>query len=45
MSSFMYSHFHINSFSHVCKILVIVSGIMKINYTENKIIILHEITD
>ena len=32
MFSFMYSHFHINSFSHVCKILVIVSGIININY-------------
>ena len=35
MFSFMYSHFHINSFSHVCKILVIVSGIIKINYKKN----------
>ena len=28
----MYSHFHRNSLSHVCKILVIVSGKIKINY-------------
>ena len=32
MFLFMYSHFHINSLSYVCKILVIVSGKMKINY-------------
>ena len=31
MFSFMYSHFHITSLSHVCKVLVIVSGIIKIN--------------
>ena len=32
MFLFMYSHFHRNSLSHVCKILVIVSGKIKINY-------------
>ena len=32
MLLFMYSHFHVNSLSHVCKILVIVSGKIKINY-------------
>ena len=36
MFSGMYSHFHINSFSHVCKILAIVSGIIKINYKKEK---------
>ena len=35
--SFMYSHFHINSFSHVCKILVIVSGKIIINYKKKSI--------
>ena len=35
MFLFMYSHFHRNSLSHVCKILVIVSGKIKINYKKN----------
>ena len=34
MFSLMYSHFHINSFSHACKIIVIVSGKIKINYNK-----------
>ena len=36
MFLFMYSHFHRNSLSHVCKILVIVSGKIKINYKKKK---------
>ena len=36
MFSFMYSHFHINSFSHVCTILVIVSGIIKNNLKKRR---------
>ena len=39
MFLFMYSHFHINSLSHVCKILVIVSGKIKINYNKKRILI------
>ena len=35
MFLFMYSRFHINSLSHVCKILVFVSGKIKINYKKN----------
>ena len=36
MFSLMYSHFHTNSFSHVSKILVIMSGIIKINKKKKK---------
>ena len=39
MFLFMYSYFHINSFSHVSKILVIVSGKIKINYKKKTIFI------
>ena len=36
MFLFMYSLFHINSLSHVCKILVIVTGKIKINYKKDR---------
>ena len=42
MFYFMYSHFHINSFSHVCKILVIVSGIIKDNLKKEGKVIWHK---